>query len=280
MTVPGGGQDSAQRLQTIFDTQATVLVSTPTYALRLAEVAAELGLDPRASSIRTTIHAGEPGASIAATRAQIDERWGATCYDHTGLTEVGATGFTCQERSGVHLIESEFVFEVVHPATGDPLPAGSRGELVVSNLGRVGSPLLRYRTGDLVELDDEPCGCGRSFARLRGGVLGRADDMIVVRGVNVFPSSLEDVVREFNEVAEFRLELSEAGRLAELRLLVEPGPTADGVGLARAIGEALQRRLLLRIDCLPVEPGSLPRFELKARRLIRLAPGERGILER
>ena len=279
MTVPGGGQDSAQRLQTLFDTQATVLLSTPTYALRLAEVAVELGLDPRASAIRTTIHAGEPGASIPATRAQIDERWGATCFDHTGLTEVGATGFSCRERSGVHLIESEFIFEVIDPASGEPLPPGERGELVVTNLGRVGMPLLRYRTGDLVELDAEPCGCGRTFSRLRGGVLGRADDMLVVRGVNVFPSSLEDVIREFGEVAEFRLELNEVGALSELRLIVEPTPAADGAGLARRIGEALQRRLLLRIDCQPVAPGTLPRFELKARRLVRLGPGERGILE-
>jgi phenylacetate-CoA ligase len=270
LTVPGGGQDSAQRLQTLLDTQATVLVCTPTYALRLVEVAREQGLDLRTSAVRVAIHAGEPGASIPATRRQIETAWGARCYDHTGLTEVGATGFTCAAQAGVHLIESEFIFEVVEPASGRPVEVGQRGELVVSNLGRVGMPVLRYRTGDLVELDEQPCSCGRTFARLKGGVLGRADDMIVVRGVNVFPSSVEDVLREFAEVQEFRLEVLERGRMAELRLLIEPAPQADGVALAARLAREIHQRLLLRVDCQPVEVGSLPRFELKARRLVRL----------
>jgi phenylacetate-CoA ligase len=270
LTVPGGGQDTAQRIQTLLDNQATVLVCTPTYALRLVEVAREQGLDLTSSAVRVAIHAGEPGASIPATRRQIESAWGARCFDHTGLTEVGATGFTCSAQAGVHLIESEFIFEVVDPASGKPVAAGQQGELVVSNLGRAGMPVLRYRTGDLVELDDRPCGCGRTFARLWGGVLGRADDMIVVRGVNVFPSSIEDILREFADVQEFRLEVLERDRMAELRVLVEPAPGADGAGLAARVAGEIRRRLLLRVDCLPVEVGSLPRFELKARRLVRL----------
>ena len=275
MTVPGGGLDSAQRLQCLLDSGATVLVCTPTYALRLAEVAREQGLDLPSSALRATIHAGEPGASIPATRRKIEEAWGAICHDHTGLTEVGATGFTCREQAGVHLIESEFIFEVIDPASGEPLPAGRRGELVVSNLGRVGMPLLRYRTGDLVELDDSACDCGRTFARLKGGVLGRADDMVVVRGVNVFPSSIEDIVREFPQIEEFRIELLSDGPMTELRVLLEPRPDCtDGPSaLAERVATAVQRRLLLRVDCRCVEPGGLPRFELKARRLFRVEGG-------
>jgi phenylacetate-CoA ligase len=271
MTLPGGGQDSLQRLQTLLDNEATVLMCTPTYALRLAEVAREHGIDLASSPVRLTIHAGEPGASIPATRRKIEDAWGAACHDHTGLTEVGATGFTCAERAGVHLIESEFIFEVIDPATGAPVEAGRRGELVVSNLGRTGMPLLRYRTGDLVELDESRCVCGRSFARMKGGVLGRADDMLIVRGVNVFPSSIEDIVREFAEIEEFRLELLASGTLAELRLLLEPrGDCADDPAqVAERVAAAIQRRLLLRVECRCVEPGGLPRFELKARRFVR-----------
>jgi phenylacetate-CoA ligase len=277
MTIPGGGQDSLQRLQSLLAAEASVLVCTPTYALRLAEVAREHRLDLSSSAVRVTIHAGEPGASIPATRRKLEESWGADCHDHTGLTEVGATGFTCQERSGVHLIESEFIFEVVDPASGATLPAGRRGELVVSNLGRVGMPLLRYRTGDLVELDESPCSCGRTFARMRGGVLGRADDMLIVRGVNVFPSAIEDVVREFEEVQEFRIQVANEGPMAELRLLLEVDHgRAEPSALARQVAQTVQQRLLLRVDCICVEPGSLPRFELKAHRLERVSPSPFG----
>src|SRR6185503_13133777 len=101
------------------------------------------------------------------------------------------TGFTCAKQDGVHLIESEFVFEVIDPATCEPVVDGGQGELVATNLGRAGMPLIRYRTGDLVELDRSPCACGRTFARLKGGILGRADDMVIVRGMNIFPSAIE-----------------------------------------------------------------------------------------
>lgn len=272
LTLPGGGQDSLQRLQNLLDNQATVLMCTPTYALRLAEVAREAGINLASSAVRVTIHAGEPGASIPATRRKIEQAWGAVCHDHTGLTEVGATGFTCSERAGVHLIESEFIFEVIDPATGSPVGPGERGELVVSNLGRTGMPLLRYRTGDLVELDDSRCACGRTFARMMGGVLGRADDMVIVRGVNVFPSSIEDIVREFAQIEEFRLELLTSGTLAELRLLLEPRGDCDQdrAELAELVAAAVQRRLLLRVECRCVDAGSLPRFELKARRFFKV----------
>jgi phenylacetate-CoA ligase len=268
MTVPGGGMQTDQRLQAMVDNDVTVLCCTPTYALRMAEAADRLGLDLASSRLHATVHAGEPGASVAGVRARIEQAFGAQCHDHTGMTELGATGFTCQERDGVHLIESEFVFEVVDPETLWPVPVGEQGELIATNLGRAGMPLIRYRTGDLVQLDQTPCRCGRTFARLAGGILGRADDMVVVRGVNVFPRAIEGVLREFPEVDEFRIEVFSSRSMVELRLLLDPRPGAE-VGLADQVAERLHDRLLLRVPCELVPSGSLPRFELKARRIIR-----------
>jgi phenylacetate-CoA ligase len=271
LAIPGGGMQTEQRLQALLDLEATALCCTPTYALRLAEVAREAGIDLAASPIRATIHAGEPGASVPSVRARIEEAYGARCFDHTGMTELGATGFTCQEQAGVHLIESEFIFEVIDPGTREPVPPGSQGELVATNLGRAGMPLIRYRTGDLVLLDVHPCRCGRTFARMAGGILGRADDMLVVRGVNVFPSAIEGVLREFPDVIEFRIEVSSSRSMAELRILLELSPaTADAEHVVRQVAERLHDRLLLRVPCERVPAGSLPRFELKARRVVRV----------
>jgi phenylacetate-CoA ligase len=273
MTVPGGGMQSEQRLQAIVESKSTVICCTPTYALRLAETAERVGIDLRSSDVRVTVHAGEPGASVPRVRDRIEEAWGAQCFDHTGMTEMGATGFSCSARDGVHLIESEFIGEVLDSVTGRPVPAGTSGELVLTNLGRAGMPLIRYRTGDLAELDTNPCSCGRTFARLRGGIIGRSDDMVVVRGMNVYPSAIENVVREFPEIAEFRVEISEVRQMAEARVLIETlpeYPSEAAPGLARRVGDALQRCLFLRLECESVPPGTLPRFELKARRVVRV----------
>jgi phenylacetate-CoA ligase len=268
MAIPGGGMQTDQRLQVMLDNGATAVCCTPTYALRMAEEADRLGIDLTSSPIHATIHAGEPGASVPAVRARIEQAFGARCHDHTGMSELGATGFTCPEQNGVHLIESEFVFEVLDPQTFQAVPAGHQGELVATNLGRAGMPLIRYRTGDLAQLDESPCPCGRTFARLPGGILGRVDDMLVVRGVNVFPSAIEGVLREFPEVAEFRIEVFNRRSMVELKVLIEPQSGADG-DLAERVANRLNDRLLLRIACEAVPAGALPRFELKARRVVR-----------
>jgi phenylacetate-CoA ligase len=268
MTIPGGGMQTEQRLRAVLDNEVTALCSTPTYALRLAEEAERLAIDLASSPVHATVHAGEPGASVPGVRARIEQAFGARCNDHTGMTELGATGFTCQAQTGVHLIESEFIFEVIDPHTREPLPLGAQGELVATNLGRAGMPLIRYRTGDLVELDEAPCGCGRTFARLPGGILGRADDMVVVRGVNVFPSAIEGVLREFTEISEFRIEVSSSRSMVELKVLLDPQPGPDG-DLAARVASRLNERLLLRVPCELVPAGSLPRFELKAQRVVR-----------
>src|SRR5215475_8915345 len=175
MTISGGGQSTEQRLQSILRREATVLVCTPTYALRLADAARELGLDMSRSSIRVTVHAGEPGASIPETRKRIEQSFGAKTFDHVGMTEMGAYGFECEMQSGLHINGDEFIAEMIDPDTLRPAGPGEKGELVLTNLGRVGMPLIRYRTGDLGLISSEQCPCGRRGARLVGGVLGRAD---------------------------------------------------------------------------------------------------------
>jgi phenylacetate-CoA ligase len=262
LAIPGGGQDSPARLATMEALGVTVLVCTPSYALHLLQVARERGVDPAKLAVHATVHAGEPGAGIPSVRARLEAGWGARAFDHAGMTEMGAYGYECEAQAGLHVNESEFVAEVIDPATG--LPA-HEGELVLTNLGRLGSPLVRYRTGDRVRLASGPCGCGRTFTRLEGGILGRLDDMLIVRGVNVFPSAIEGIVRRF-PVEEFQIEVFRTGELDEVRVLVE---LDGGPAGARHVQEALRVGLGIRLEVAPVGPGSLPRFELKARRVVR-----------
>jgi phenylacetate-CoA ligase len=179
------------------------------------------------------------------------------------MTEMGAYGYECAAQAGLHVNESEFIAEVIDPATG---MAGREGELVLTNLGRAGSPLLRYRTGDRVRLATEPCECGRTFARLEGGILGRVDDMLVVRGVNIFPSALEGIVRRFPAVDEFMIEVYRRAEMDEVKLLLE---VRGGGDVPTAVRESIRVDLGIRAEVVTVPPGSLPRYELKAKRLIR-----------
>jgi phenylacetate-CoA ligase len=266
LAIPGGGQDSAQRLAAMASLGATAICCTPSYALHLAEVARERGVDLGRLAVRTTVHAGEPGAGIPSVRARIEAAWGARAYDHAGMTEMGAYGYECAAQAGLHVNESEFIMEVRDPATGQ---AAREGELVLTNLGRAGSPLLRYRTGDRVRLASGPCECGRTFARLEGGILGRVDDMLIVRGVNVFPSALEGIVRRFGAVDEFTIEVYRRAEMDEVRLLLEVAEGAAHVPVA--VQEAVRVDLGIRVEVTMVPLGSLPRYELKARRLVRRA---------
>ncbi|HRP97856.1 MAG TPA: phenylacetate--CoA ligase family protein [Rhodocyclaceae bacterium] len=266
LMIPGGGRDSAQRLELMRDAGATVLCCTPTYALRLAEVARETGFDLGSIVLKATVHAGEPGANIPATKARIESAWSAKCFDHAGASEIGAHSFECEvQPGGTHLIESEFIAEVLDPATGTPVAPGRRGELVITNLGRWGFPLIRYRTGDLVEMNTAPCACGRSFARFEGGILGRADDMVTVRGVNVFPAGVENILRKFPEVDEFRITVSRVRHLDEMDVEVELCEGAD-TQVVQAIAERLDALLSFRPRVHHVGHNALPRFDMKARR--------------
>jgi phenylacetate-CoA ligase len=273
MAIPGGGQDSPARLHAIRELGATALVCTPSYGLHLAEVARAQGTDPAALGVRTTVHAGEPGAGIPAVRQRLQGVWGARAYDHAGMTEVGAYGFECVAQAGLHVNELEFVAEVLEPESGRPVPPGEIGELTLTNLGRWGAPVLRYRSGDRVRLGTSACACGRTFVRLEGGILGRVDDMLVVRGVNVFPSALEGIVRRFTVVDEFQIEVFRRGVLDEVRLLLEIDGSARPAESVREtvdrITEAVRRDLGIRIEVAAVPARTLPRYELKARRVVR-----------
>ncbi len=274
LCIPGGGMRSAARLRVMLDTRATVLCCTPTYAIHLAEAAAEEHIDMQQMCVRAILVAGEPGGSIAGTRARIEALWpGARVVDHHGMSEVGPVSYGCPVRPGVlHVIESSYIAEVVDPESGAAVPRGSTGELVLTSLGRVGSPLLRYRTGDLVQAAAAGvCDCGSSDLALEGGILGRTDDMVVVRGVNVYPGAVEDVVRSVSGVAEYQVKISVERSLVELHMDVEPaaGHVGDG-DLAHRLENALRDALALRIPVRLVGAGTLPRFEMKAKRWVRV----------
>jgi phenylacetate-CoA ligase len=221
--------------------------------------------------VKITIHAGEPGASIPSTKKLIEQSWGAKCFDHAGATEVGAFGFQClSQPAAIHINETEFIAEVIDPLTGAASKEGKQGELVITNLGRVGSPVIRYRTGDLVAPSRDACPCGRAFLLLRGGVLGRVDDMVVVRGVNVFPSAVENVIREFPEIEEFRIEIFERQAMREIKLVLELKTGESLRGFRDQVITRVRERIGLRPEIELVSPGTLPRFELKAKRFFKL----------
>ncbi len=273
LVLAGGGERTEERIRNLLEFEATAVVCTPTYALRLAEAARLQGLDLAASPVRITLHAGEPGASLPSVRRRIEEAWGARCFDHAGATEVGPWGFGCTGGEEMHLDAEEFLAEVLEPEEDRPVEPDGRGvlagELVLTPLGRLGSPVLRYRTGDRVRLVQRSCPCGREGPMLLGGILGRVDDMFVVRGVNVFPSAVENLVRAFPEVQEFDACVRRQAEMAELEIQVELEPglgEEEGRALGARLEERLHRELHLRarVECVPA--GSLPRYELKARR--------------
>jgi phenylacetate-CoA ligase len=271
MVIPGGGWDSIQRLHMMRDLGATVVCCTPTYALRLAEVARAEHFDMRAMQVRTLIHAGEPGANVARTKSRIEKEWGAKCFDHAGASEVGAHSFECEvQPGGIHLIESEFIAEVLDPRSGEEVPAGEMGELVITNLGRAGFPVIRYRTGDLVRLNLAPCACGRTFARFDGGLLGRSDDMVTIRGVNVYPTAIENVIREFRSVDEFQVTVTTVDEMQDLEVQIEVVSGNDPEHVRTHVEQAIYHALSLRPTVKVAEPGALTHFEMKARRFRRL----------
>lgn len=277
LCIPGGGLSTVARLNTILETQATVLCCTPSYAIHLADSARHESIDLSKSKVRLIIVAGEPGGSLPATRAHIEQLWpGARVFDHHGMTETGPITYECPAHPcRLHVVHWAFFAEVTDPKTGLPAAAGNPGELVVTTLKRVGSPLIRYRTGDLVRVaahheEGKACECGRYDLALEGGILGRTDDMVVVRGVNIYPTAVEQIIRGFAEVAEYQVNISHKGALAEMHIVVEPARTVRNVAeLVAAIEKALQTSFSLRIPVTTAPPNGLPRAELKAKRWIR-----------
>lgn len=274
LCLPGGGLTSAARLRLILDNRVSILCCTPTYAARLAEVAVDDRIDLSESPVRLIILAGEPGGSVPAVRARLERLWpGAVLFDHHGMTEVGPVTFQCPTQPGrLHVIESMFLAEIVDPTTTRPVPEGSTGELILTTLTRTASPLLRYRTGDLVRPlpTESVCCCGRTDLGLDGGILGRTDDMLIIRGVNVHPSAVDAILRRFPDIAEYQVSVGAAHQLDELALRVELVPNCHDPGaITRAVQRALQDTFALRIPVSHVPPRTLPRFEMKAQRWVR-----------
>ncbi len=267
LVVPGGGATSAQRAYLIGEHGVTAMCCTPTYALRLADVARSEGVDPESLPLRTIVTAGEPGGNVPAIKQRIEAAWGAKVFDHAGASEVGAHSFECEPQpGGTHAIETEFIVEVLDVATHEPVASGETGELVITGLGRLGFPAIRYRTGDIVRLNTEPCVCGRTFVRFEGGVLGRVDDMVIVRGVNLFPEAIESLVRRIETVEEYQITVSKGTDLARLAVSIEVAEGADPDDTRASVAKSVQNALGLSPAVTVEPPGSLPRFELKARR--------------
>jgi phenylacetate-CoA ligase len=262
MVIPGGGMNTLGRIDLMERTGATVLLCTPTYALHLAEVAAQHKIDlPAHCQIKKIIVAGEAGGSIPSTRARIEKAWHARLTDHSGASEVGPWGFGDAAGTGLHILESEFVTEFISVETGHSAGQGELSHLVLTSLGRCGMPAIRYRTGDLVR----PSWSKHGFVRLEGGVLGRADDMLVVRGVNIFPSSIEQIMHSFPEVVEYRFTVRKRGAMDEMFVEVE-----DHLNQPARIAEELQLRLGLKVEVKVVPATTLPRFEGKGKRFVDL----------
>ncbi|MDG2391478.1 MAG: AMP-binding protein [Planctomycetaceae bacterium] len=271
LCLSGGGMSSQARLRMILDNEATFLCCTPTYALRLAVVAEEEGINMADSAVRGIIVAGEPGGNIPAIRKQIETAFGARVFDHWGMTEIGALGVESVDYAdGLYLLETECIAEIIDSETGQSVEAGETGELVITNLGRWGSPVIRYRTGDLVQEDVSGSPDGLCLKRLKGGVLGRADDMMTIRGNNVFPSSIDAIVREFDSVVEYRMHFTTKREMNHLKIEIEPiaslAGSDDEQQLLTDINRAIKDRLNFQAEIVAVEPESLPRFELKGRR--------------
>jgi len=274
LIIPGGGQSSEDRVKNIVEWRPTVVCGTPTYILFLGDVAKKMGIDLSKTTVRTVITAGEPGAQVPSTKRQIETTWGARNYDDIGSTEISNFGFECVAQQGTHVIESMFLAEVLDPETEKPLPPGEPGELILTNLCCESMPLIRWRMGDVVKFNIDRCDCGRTFLRLEGGIMGRVDDMFQFGGVNIFPSAIENFVRETKEFStEYQIVAPGMGSGKHLTIRVEPlSSSLTGEEMARAV-KAFKDKFKFRIGVTPdveiMEIGKLPRFEGKARRVIR-----------
>jgi phenylacetate-CoA ligase len=271
LVYPVGGLSTEQRLDALLTYPITVLGCTPSYALFLAEAAARKGIDlARDTKLKITWHTGEPGASIPATRARIEAAFGARAYDLPGLTEIAAWGFECEARAGLTHVHEDYVYPEVLDEQGRAVTPGERGELVFTSLYRKAMPLLRYRTRDVVQLADRRCPCGRTLVAFEGGVLARVDDMKKVRGIIVYPRRIEELVRPHRDVDEFQIVFRRVDGLDDILVRLDPSPTLafdERARLGTALAQDLQLGLGIRVSVEIGEPGCLPRWDHKARRV-------------
>jgi phenylacetate-CoA ligase len=274
---PIGASDTRRHVELMYTLGSTVLEATPSYALHMAEVAAELGFDSTASPLRRMVVGGEAGGAIDSTRRRIIELWGLESVCDSGSTSEMfpfCTTTECEQMSGPHLYNDEVWTELV--AVDDPHTAvteGERGATVYTHLWRTSQPMIRFASHDAATMTSEPCPCGRTYPRLSGGVQGRIDDMLVVRGVNVYPSAIERALRETDGLGlEFRIYVDRVGAMDEVTVAVEPARETDDEAQTEAMRaralDALSHRCQVRLGCEIVAPGSFERTTMKARRVV------------
>lgn len=279
LVVPGGAQTTEARIKQIIELGVTTVCSTPTYALHLWQKAREMGIDLAQSKVNKVILSGEPAGSIPAVKKQLEEAWGAKCGDTAGMTEVGTIMiFECaQQPGGTHIIEDHFIEEVISPVTGEPVGYGDLGERVVTSFGRGFIPVIRYRSKDMVlKVPASTCSCGRTWDIYDGGIRGRWDDMKLIRGTNVYPRAVESIIREYAAIDEFQIYLWRKDDIQDeitIRLEIKPEFESEWPTLAQRLGKDLsEAHEGLRFNIERMEYGQLPRFELKARRLVDARP--------
>ncbi len=271
LIIPTGGWSTEQRVECILDNRVSVVAGTPTYVLRLAAAAKEMKLDLRSSSVHTLMLSGERGAMDPRMRGKIESDWNARCYDYIGLTEVGTWGFQCeQSKSTAHIMESEFIAEIIDPRTSEYVRPGEEGELVLTNLGRTCNPAIRFRTHDIVKASEEDCKCGRTFRVLEEGILRRQDEMVKIRGINIFPSSVGLVVeRHLDSGHEYQIVAFRADDRDEIKIILErSGTKEEWSAWSGALAADLKRGFNLTFKIEVVEKGKLPRYEYKAKRFV------------
>jgi phenylacetate-CoA ligase len=274
LVIPGSSGDTERQIDTLFRYGTNCVIGTPSFMSHIAEAAIKAGRDLRESNVKMVCVGGEPGASIPGTRERIESQWGAKMFDCYGALECQPIGWDTAAQLGPTLAEDFIYVEILHPDTHEPVADGERGVLVLTHLDKQACPLVRWWTGDVVVRDRSTALDGRTHARLRGGVLGRADDMLIIRGVNLFPAAVEDIVRAFpdltNEyviVIDDSVKDAKTGFLTGVRLRVERAAGArDDIG--EVLSQKLRERLQVRFHVEVLEPGILPRTVHKAKRVI------------
>jgi len=272
--VPGGVLDTQARILKIQELRASALMATPTYILGMADTAKnKMGIDPAGLGIKRITCAGEPGAGIPSTKKRIETAWNAKVYDHAGATEIGAWSYECSHQPrGMHVNDAFFLVEIEDAETGEIIEEpGKRGKMIITALDRLAQPCVRFDSKDIIEWDSEPCACGRSFRLIKGGVVGRADDITKVKGVLLAPSAIEEVVRSIDGLGdEFEVIVDKLGDVDRIKLKVElmPGREDQLKPIENALKDQLRLKTNLGYRIEFYDYGKLPRYEVKAKRFI------------
>jgi len=269
--VPGGVLDTQSRILKIQELQCTAMMATPTYVLGMADTARKMGIDPASLTVRKITCAGEPGASIPTTKKRMEDAWAAGVYDHAGATEIGAWCFECTAQSGgLHVNEALFLVEIQDVETGEYIEApGRRGKMIITALDREAQPCIRFDSKDIIEWAPEPCPCGRTFRLIKGGVIGRADDITKVKGVLLSPSAIEEVVRGLDGLGdEFEVIVDKVGDIDRITLKVEitKGREGERARIEANLKDQLRLKTNLGYALEFHDYGTLPRYDVKARR--------------